>query len=539
MRFRLAGLLVLLLFGAVAAAQGRLLPALDTSSPYATLQSLEAETHRLAALFQAYRADPTHANGLAVRDAVRRAADQLLDLGDIPAATHRKAGARALAELADIMLRLPEVPGASIPGAPGVPGPLPTRWTVPGTEIRIERVSDPGAPPDYRIARASIARLGEFHAQVIGQPALRPAEVTDWHEAQIQMAGPIFPPDAIAALPAPLRRTVLATPVWKVLASAVVILAGLVGVLAWGLLVRRWARGAAPLRAAARWLTVPLAMAAVVAVAHVMVDSEINLSGVLSDAETLGATVLLHVAGAWAAILACRLVAEAIIASPRVPDTGYDAHLLRLLARIGGLIAAVAVMAYGANAVGIPALGLVAGLGVGGVAVALASQSTVENLFGGVSIFADRPFRVGDTIRFQAANGIVESIGPRSTRIRSPDGTLTTVPNADIAKAHVTNLSVRSRFLFDHRVTLPPGSGEPEVSRVLEALRALLADHPGISQGEGLSRVRLVALAPLAIEIQVHAQVVAADQDAFLQVQEALLLGILQQVRAAAPRPAA
>ncbi len=540
MRFRLAGLLVLLVLGAAAAgAQGRLLPALDTSSPYATVRSLETETQRLAQMFAAYRAAPTHATGLAVRDAVRRASDQLLDLSDVPAATHRKVGARALAELADIMLRLPSIPPETVPGAPGRPvGPLPIRWTIPGTELRIERMGGPDAAPDYRFSAATLARLSQFHAQAIEEPPLRPATITHWREVQTQMAGPIVPPALIAALPATMRRTVLETPVWKIMASAVVAVLGLLVPLAWGLLVRRWADGASPLRRAARWLTLPLVLALSVAVAHVMIDAQVNLSGVLSDAETLGATVLLHVAGAWAAILAARILAEAVIASPRVPDDSYDAHLLRLLARIGGLIAAVAVMAYGANAVGIPALGLVAGLGVGGVAVALASQSTVENLFGGVSIFADRPFRVGDSIRFQAANGIVESIGPRSTRIRGPDGTLTTVPNADIAKAHVTNLSVRSRFLFDHRVTLPPATDDAEVSRVLDELRGLLAEHPLISRGEGMSRVRLVGLTPLAIEIQVYAQIMATDQEAFLQAQEALLLRILQHVRAA-PRRAA
>jgi MscS family membrane protein len=214
-----------------------------------------------------------------------------------------------------------------------------------------------------------------------------------------------------------------------------------------------------------------------------------------------------------------------------VPDDSYDAHLLRLLARVGGLIAAAVVLVYGANEIGSPALGLVAGLGVGGVAVALASQSTVENLFGGVSIFADRPFRVGDTIRFEDADGRVESIGPRSTRIRGADGTLTTVPNADIAKAHVTNLSVRSRFLFDHRVALAPDSSDAELARVLAALRALLTDHPMVEKAGGVPRVRLVALTPEAIEIQVFAHVLAPDQEAFLEVQEALLLRIIEERR--------
>jgi MscS family membrane protein len=544
MRARFACLLMLILLGAAqAAGQTRLLPALDTSSPYATMHSIDAEAQRLAVLFAAYRANPSHRGGLALRDAVRSASDQLLDLSDVPAATRRRAGARALAELVDILLRLPAVPPETIPGAPGRPaGSLPVRWTLPGTEIRIERFGGPDAPPDYRISRASVARLAEFHAQVVGEPPLRPTPVTHWREAQIQMAGPIFPAGFGSGLPAPLRRTVLETPVWKILASAAVIVAGTLGVLGWAALVRRWARQASPLRRVLRWLSVPLAFAILVVASRAMIEGEINLSGPLSDAHTLASTLLIHVAGAWAAILACRLLAEAIIASPRVPDDNYDAHLLRLLARIGGLIAATAVLVYGANAVGIPALGLVAGLGVGGIAVALASQSTVENLFGGVSIFADRPFRVGDSIRFQAANGTVESIGPRSTRIRSPDGTLTTVPNADIAKAHVTNLSARSRFLFDHHVVLPPATGDEEVARVLVALRELLADHPMVVKGDRTPRVRLVALRPDAVEIQVLAHVHAADQDRFLEVQEALLLRIIERRRSAAaeggPAPA-
>jgi MscS family membrane protein len=536
MRARFACLLMLVLFGAApASGQTRLLPALDTSSPHATMQSIAAETQRLGRMFEVYRAAPSHRQGLALRDAVHRASDQLLDLSDVPAATRRRVGARALAEIVDILHRLPEVPPETIPGAPGQPaGALPARWTLPGTEIRIERIGGADALPDYRVSRASIARLAEFHAQMMDEPPLRPAAVSNWREAQIQLAGPIIPAELIAGLPAPLRRTVLETPVWKIVASATVIVAAMLGLLAWGALVRRWARRASPLRRVLRWLTVPLVFALLVAITHVLVDGEINLSGPLSDAHSLVATLLMHVAGAWAAILACRLLAEAIIASPRVPDDNYDAHLLRLLARIGGLIAAAAVLVYGANAVGIPALGLVAGLGVGGIAVALASQSTVENLFGGVSIFADRPFRVGDAIRFQAANGTVESIGPRSTRIRGPDGTLTTVPNADIAKAHVTNLSARIRFLFDHRVVLPPNTSDAEVGRVLAALRALLLDHPMVVKGERIPRVRLVALTPEAIEIQVYAHVHAADQDRFLEVQEALLLRIIELRRSAA-----
>jgi MscS family membrane protein len=246
------------------------------------------------------------------------------------------------------------------------------------------------------------------------------------------------------------------------------------------------------------------------------------------DLEALITTLLLYFAAAWATALVCRFLAEAIIASPRVPDDGYDAHLLRLLARVTGFIGGIAVLVYGANDLGLPALGVAAGLGVGSVALALASQSTVENLFGGVSIFADRPFRVGDVIRFNDLKGIVESIGPRSTRIRAPDGTLTTVPNADIARAHVNNLSVRNSFLFEHRVNLPSGATAAQITALLAMFRKLLEEHPAIKKSDGPPHVRLTSLAPDSGGIHLFAHVIAVDEEAFLQTQEALLLRIMK-----------
>jgi MscS family membrane protein len=244
--------------------------------------------------------------------------------------------------------------------------------------------------------------------------------------------------------------------------------------------------------------------------------------------EPLAKTFLLYLAVAWATALVCRFLAEAIIASPRVPDESYDAHLLRLLARVTGFIGGAAVLVYGANDLGLPALGVAAGLGVGSVALALASQSTVENLFGGVSIFADRAFRVGDFIRFGVLKGNVEAIGPRSTRIRAPDGTLITVPNADIAKAHVNNLSVRNSFLFEHRVNLPSGATAAQITALLAIFRKLLEDHPAIEKSDGPPHVRLTSLTPDSGGIHLFAHVIAKDEAAFLHTQEELLLRIMK-----------
>ena len=281
------------------------------------------------------------------------------------------------------------------------------------------------------------------------------------------------------------------------------------------------------MRRTVRWLTVPLVIALTAGLTDYIIDLQINTTGVIG-LEPLAKTFLLYLAVAWATALVCRFLAEAIIASPRVPDESYDAHLLRLLARVTGFIGGAAVLVYGANDLGLPALGVAAGLGVGSVALALASQSTVENLFGGVSIFADRAFRVGDFIRFGVLKGTIEAIGPRSTRIRAPDGTLITVPNADIARAHVNNLSVRNSFLFEHRVNLPSGANATQITALLAMFRKLLEEHPAIEKSDGPPHVRLTSLAPDSGGIHLFAHVIAKDEEAFLQTQEALLLRIMK-----------
>ena len=120
------------------------------------------------------------------------------------------------------------------------------------------------------------------------------------------------------------------------------------------------------------------------------------LTGSVGSAIELAATALLFLAGAWVAWRLAPVVAEAIIASPSVPPESIDAHVIRVGARLLGIFGGMALLAMGADRLGVPVYGVVAGLGVGGLAIALAARPSVENLIGGMSLFADKPIRVGD-----------------------------------------------------------------------------------------------------------------------------------------------
>nr|WP_256437645.1 mechanosensitive ion channel domain-containing protein [Roseococcus sp. SDR] len=267
--------------------------------------------------------------------------------------------------------------------------------------------------------------------------------------------------------------------------------------------------------------------------AYVFITWQIVLVGGISDVGLLFTNFAIYLAAAWAAWSACWLVAEAIIAAPNFPERVYDANLLRLLARVCSLLAAATLIVLGANEAGVPMLGLLAGVSIGGLALALAAQATVENLLGGISIFADRPFRVGDTIAFGTARGVVVSVGPRSSQIRAPDGSVTSVPNADLAKVHVTNLSARDRWIFQHRLRVPREMPAARVEALVEALRARLAAEPLVETAPGWPRVHVAGIGRANLSIQITAQILTQDEAVFLAVQQALILDALQAVEAA------
>jgi len=190
-------------------------------------------------------------------------------------------------------------------------------------------------------------------------------------------------------------------------------------------------------------------------------------------------------------------------------------------------IAVLAVVAALQN-FGFNVTGIAAGLGIGGLAIALAAQKTVENLFGGVTLIADQPVRVGDLCRFGDAEGIVEDIGLRSTRIRTLDRTVVTVPNAQFSAIPLENLSRRDRILVKTTLALRNETGAVRVREILDRLRSMLATQPKVDQTT--ARARLVRISPQATEIELFAYVLTTSYTEFVEHREMVLLGALEAI---------
>lgn len=171
---------------------------------------------------------------------------------------------------------------------------------------------------------------------------------------------------------------------------------------------------------------------------------------------------------------------------------------------------------------------IAAGLGIGGIAIALAAQKTIENLFGGVAVISDRPVAVGDFCKFGDRVGTVEEIGIRSTRIRTLDRTLVTVPNGEFSGMVLENFSKRDKVWFHPTVSLRRDSTPDQVRAVLHSLENILKHHVKVEIGA--LPVRFIGIGSYSLDIEIFAYILTSDFDEFLQVQQNLLLQIVDAV---------
>ena len=232
--------------------------------------------------------------------------------------------------------------------------------------------------------------------------------------------------------------------------------------------------------------------------------------------------------GAFRAIdVGFRALAEAP-SSRANPALRGSLPLLRKIAKVSALaLGLVAVL----NELGFQVTSLLAGLGIGGLAVALAAQKTVENLIGSLSIGVDQPFRVGDYVQVEGAQGTVERVGLRSTRIRTLDRTLVTIPNGKLADMRIESFSARDRFRLATTLALVQSTTPEQVRAIVAAVEAELLKHP--ARGPDAPAVRLVELGESALKIEVMAWLQAGSWDDFARQRTELLLSFLEIVKGA------
>lgn len=239
-------------------------------------------------------------------------------------------------------------------------------------------------------------------------------------------------------------------------------------------------------------------------------------------------TKLAIIAVAWLFLRVVRVLGQLV--SRRVERVGKadTTAVVRLIQRTVNVFAVFLVFVILLHVAGYNVTAVLAGLGVGGIAIAFAAQKTLENLFGGVSIIFDKPIRVGDSCRIGDQSGTVVDIGLRSTRFRTDDRTMLTVPNGQLSVMNLENFGMRDKIRFRHIVSVSIETKADQMRRLLDSLHKLLAEHPMVERST--ARVRLVRFGASSMDIEVFAYVLTLDGVRFLEVQEELLLHILDAI---------
>ena len=159
-------------------------------------------------------------------------------------------------------------------------------------------------------------------------------------------------------------------------------------------------------------------------------------------------------------------------------EPGVDTHLFPVIRKSLKVFVVVVAALVTTQNLGMNVTGLLASLSIGGLAVGLAAQDTLSNLFGAVALFADKPFRIGDRIQLDAIDGMVETIGLRSTRIRHLDGFLVTVPNRTMANATITNVSKRPTIKTLMNIGVTYDTPADKVRRAMVIIEEVYKPHP-------------------------------------------------------------
>jgi len=533
----------------------------DTSCPRSTLQTFLWNVDRAYQLVmdadQALKAKPPSMTKQQARTVEKMANDHLrraeatLDLSRIPEAHRKAAGFEAVFKLKEVLDRtilpnldsIPDLTAVSAAGdqaaqSTGNAGRRAVRWRYPNTEIEIVEITEGNRQGEFLFSANTVGQISGIYERARSLPyrsELRRAPQSKYMWSDVSEGFFdyfVSNPGHLVARATVLGRIVDGLPKWAKAVHGGLSLWQWVGLLfsmagsvlvavgALRLVGRLAMRAIAPLNGWVMFLS-PLVLLLILA-AEAFVAELLNITGWVRVTITTGMKAIAIILVLWAVVRFCKAIAESIIASPKIRDRTLDASLLRITMRIAAFLIGAWIFIYSLRDLGADLFPLLAGLGVGGLAVALAAQRTLANFIGSLILFANKPVKPGDFCRYGDQIGTVEHIGLLSTRIRSLERTLVTVPNAELSEIKLENYAMRDQRLLKTVLQLRYETTPEQLRCVLARLRELLLRHPKVLPDP--ARVRLIGYGGFSKDVEVFAYLDCQDQNTFLAIQEDVLL---------------
>ncbi|MGK7874002.1 MAG: mechanosensitive ion channel domain-containing protein [Xenococcaceae cyanobacterium] len=513
----------------------------DTSSPQATLRSFVEnvnESHRiLMAAYDQYLKEPGPFPSTSVSEQTKQAkilfnrAERCLNLSKIPPRLKRDAATEGSLLLKEVLDRI-EVPTyAEIPNAEAVTADKEfSQWTLPNTEIDIVKVESGSKAGEFLFSPETVARLFEFYQKVKNLP-YKPGATEGFYQFYISTPGTLFPLKWLDGLPSWLDAVYWDQTLWQWIGLGIsLLIAFWIPYRSFRRNLRRVAALDPPQQTWEMLLPPLIAIASLVAIDYFL-DEWINITGQVLLIVLTTLEIIFWILVALTIFFFGNGLAETIIASPRINPQGLDASAIRTVFHLLSLTIGTTILILGFEHVGISLIPILAGLGIGGLALALAARPTLENIIAGLILLADRPVKVGEYCRFEDQEGTILEIGMRSTRILAENGDIISMPNSHFSELELANKSRRDRILLRQTVGLRYETTSEQLRFVLAKLRSMLLAHPKLlEQG---TRVRFVKYGDYSLDVEIYVYVDTGNWYEFKGIQEDVLLRVKDIVSAA------
>jgi MscS family membrane protein len=496
----------------------------DLSSPRATLASF---IERADALFTELRSAEVTVANVPRRRRMITATLTCLDLAEVAPSLRDSKGREVAVCLKEVLDRISLPATDEIPDAERAQEDKLDRWRLPHTEITLVKLATGPRAGEWVFSDDTVQRADEFFRRVRDLPYRADAGSPGFHDFYVHAAGWMIPAAWLRSLPDWVRAEYFEESLWRWLVLAALLAVG--GGVAAGL--ARWAaqasrRGGLACHALA--CAAPASLIALSLVIDYLLTYQVRFTGQALFVLKAGLRVAAFGGGVALLLAVLQRAADLVIHLRGYRPGTIGSQLVRLGFKLLTVVLVGWLVIVAADYLGISVAPLLAGFGVGGLAVALAAQHTFENVIAGIVLFADAPVRIGDFCQFGDLRGTIEQIGLRSTRIRSFDRTMITVPNSEFAKLKLVNYSRRDRILFKAKLSLRYETTSDQMRFVLASLRDMLKTHPRLV-GDSV-RARFVGYGDWSLDVELHALAETSDFADFLAIQEDVLLRVMDVV---------
>ncbi len=510
----------------------------DTSSPQATLRSFVENVNKAAPLlmgaYEQYLQEPGLLTSITVREQIKEGlillnrAKDCLDLSEIPSALKRDTGLEGVVLLKEILARIEVPPYDEIPDAESIAAADDelTRWRLPQTKIDIVKVESGSRVGEFLFSPETVAQLREFYQRIKTLP-YKPGTTKGFFKFWFYTPGRLnflLPYNFFPLVPSWMKVVYGQQALWQWIGLGFCLFVTFW--IPYQSFRSKWGRANRFESPEPTWskLWPFIITLGSLAVGTFFIDFWLNIGRELLLNLLTALDILFWIMATITIFHFGNALAETIIASTLVRSRSLNASAIRTFFRLLSLIIGTIILILEFEDVGISLFPILAGLGFGGLALALAARPTLENIIAGLLLFADRPVKVGEYCRFGGQEGTVLNIGLRSTRIFALNGDIISLPNSNFSELELVNKSRRTRILLRQIIGLRYETTSEQLRYVLVKLRSMLLAHPKLI--EESVRVRFIKYSDYAKDVEIFAYVHTGDWIEFLEIQEDVLLGV-------------